>query len=64
VVQQEDKKDEDLNKSMEPDSPASMIIDESVDDGKDKGGSNGPNEATSTVSGNQPNYEPLTDEET
>jgi len=63
VLQQEDKKDEDLNKSMESDSPASMIIDESADDAKDKSGPNGANETTSIVASSQPNYEPLTDEE-
>jgi len=58
----QDKRDDESRKIEESDSPASMTIDESVEEAKDnnKPGSNISSEATST----QPNYEPLTDEET
>lgn len=59
-----EKMDDEPSKGGDSDSPASMVIDESADI-KDNGGKSqgSQNEASSTATTSQPNYEPLTDEE-
>ncbi len=66
-MQDNNKREDESRKIEESDSPASMIIDESAEETKDNKPLGSNNEASSTASTtatNQPNYEPLTDEET